>query len=323
MIVRRRFELPKDKEKLLKRAVRLEVASIVALVLISVMMYFAMGTSQAMKTAWAEDLISLVPPILFLVSLYWRKKTPNKNFPYGYRRIMIISFLGASLGLVVLGAILLGDAAMTLIKKEAVYIPDMMIFHNYVWQGWIMITALAVSAIPPVILGHLKVKVAKELHEKTLYADAEMNRADWMTALGGIVGIGGIGLGLWWADAAAAGFISFEILRDGFRNLKNSIADLMDRRPMEVDGKKPLELSEKIATEICKIQGVAKADLRLREDGQVVIGEIFVKTTEGALSPELAEKIKETAKEQDWRIHDLVVYPLGNFNETQGDWFQK
>ncbi len=31
----------------------------------------------------------------------------------------------------------------------------------------------------------------------------EMNRADWLTAGAAILGVAGIGVGLWWADAVA------------------------------------------------------------------------------------------------------------------------
>lgn len=69
-----------------------------------------------------------------------------------------------------------------------------------------MIAVMAVTSVPPVILGRLKMRLAKDLHNKVLYADADMNKADWMTGAGSIVGIAGIGIGLWWADAAAALF---------------------------------------------------------------------------------------------------------------------
>jgi hypothetical protein len=39
--------------------------------------------------------------------------------------------------------------------------------------------------IPVVFLGAAKVPLAKELHEKNLYADAETAKADWMSAIGG------------------------------------------------------------------------------------------------------------------------------------------
>src|SRR5690625_7232234 len=56
------------------------------------------------------------------------------------------------------------------------------------WSGWLMIAALAYTAVPPVLLGRAKLPLAKELHDRVLYADADMNKADWMTAAGGIVG---------------------------------------------------------------------------------------------------------------------------------------
>jgi hypothetical protein len=43
-----------------------------------------------------------------------------------------------------------------------------------VWLGWLMIAALAWSAIPSVVLGRAKLPLAAEV----LYADAKMNRAN-------------------------------------------------------------------------------------------------------------------------------------------------
>jgi divalent metal cation (Fe/Co/Zn/Cd) transporter len=73
------------------------------------------------------------------------------------------------------------------------------------------------------------------LHDKVLYADAELNRADWMTAAAGAVGVIGIGFGLWFADAAAGALISLDIVRDGVRNVKAAAAELMDARPTTYD----------------------------------------------------------------------------------------
>ena len=61
-------------------------------------------------------------------------------------------------------------------------------------------------------LGRAKMKLAQKLHDKVLYADADMNKADWMTAVAAMVGVAGIGIGLWWADSVAALVISASIL---------------------------------------------------------------------------------------------------------------
>jgi divalent metal cation (Fe/Co/Zn/Cd) transporter len=72
------------------------------------------------------------------------------------------------------------------------------------------------------------------LHDKVLYADADMNKADWMSEMAAMVGILGIGFGLWWADAVAGALISLNILRDGWRNLSQVIKDLVDEVPTKV-----------------------------------------------------------------------------------------
>src|SRR5918999_713341 len=104
-----------------------------------------------------------------------------------------------------------------------------------VWLGWLMIAALAWSAIPAMLLGRAKLPLAAELHDKVLYADAKMNRANWLTAGAAIIGVLGIGIGLWWADAAAAIVISLDITRDGLINVRAAAADLMDSRPTRHD----------------------------------------------------------------------------------------
>lgn len=48
--------------------------------------------------------------------------------------------------------------------------------HWQVWLGWPMIAALQWSAIPVMVIGHDKRKLAGQLHEQILRADAEMIR---------------------------------------------------------------------------------------------------------------------------------------------------
>ena len=91
-----------------------------------------------------------------------------------------------------------------------------------------MIAALAYSVVIPIVLGRLKLPVAKRLCDKVLHTDALMQKADWMTGIAGIGGVLGIALGLWWADALAAGFISLSILKDGLTSMRTASAELLD-----------------------------------------------------------------------------------------------
>ena len=51
-----------------------------------IVLALVMGQSQAMKSAVIEDVLSLIPAIVFLLSVHWERKAPNGRFPFGYRR---------------------------------------------------------------------------------------------------------------------------------------------------------------------------------------------------------------------------------------------
>lgn len=58
-----RAELPESQAKNLRQAVRIQWFTIGFLVVTITVIYLVMGSSQAMKTAWIEDILSLAPPI--------------------------------------------------------------------------------------------------------------------------------------------------------------------------------------------------------------------------------------------------------------------
>ena len=59
--------MPEAQKRALHRARWLEAIWLAVLASIVAAVYFAVGSSQAMKTAWIEDLLSFVPPLAFLV----------------------------------------------------------------------------------------------------------------------------------------------------------------------------------------------------------------------------------------------------------------
>ena len=304
-------ELPPDKHELLKKAVRLEWLTIAYLLSAIVILYFSLGSSQAMKAAWAEDILSLLPPIAFLIASRVRRKQPDTKFPYGYHRVTSIAFLCASVALLSLGAFILYDSVMKLAKFEHPPI-DLVkpIGDNPIWLGWLMLPALAYSALPAIFLGRAKQPLAKELHDKVLFADAEMNRADWLTAGAAMLGVVGIGFGLWWADGVAATIISVDITHDGFRNLKVALADLMDKEPTVVDHSRPDPLPLWVKNELLLMDWVKDAEVRLREEGHVFVGEAFVVPVDDEDLVGRVERANERLLDLDWRLHELVIAPV-------------
>lgn len=302
------YQLPKQQQQQLAKAKKLAWASIFFLATITVVIYLTMGSSQAMRTAWVEDIWSMIPPVVFLVATHFSDRKPNEQYPDGFRRAPSIAFITAATAVFLLGVYMLYDSSRSLWLMEHPTIGMRTLFGRQLWSGWLMIAALVYSAIPPVILGHLKIKMAQQLHAKTLYADATMNKADWSTAVAAIFGILGVGLGWWWADAAAAGLIALDITHDGYTNIRQAVSDLLNQRPTKVDSDEPDPITADLHDALMQTAWVAAAAVRLRDEGMLVSGEIFVQPAPG--TPDLAHKLtalRQTALDFHWRVYEVVV----------------
>ncbi|GAA4985907.1 cation diffusion facilitator family transporter [Kineococcus glutinatus] len=312
-------EMPPEVERLYRRAVRLERWTLAYLVSAVALMGLVLGQSQAMKAAWVEDLLSLLPAIAFLVASRFREREASQRFPYGFHRVVSAAYLIASFALLVMGVLLFADSAYRLLIRERPSIGLVEVFGFQVWLGWPMIAALVWSAVPAVVLGRMKLPMAARLHDKVLYADAEMNRADWLTAVAAIVGVLGIGAGLWWADAVAAVVISLDITRDGLRNVRSAFADLMDRIPTSPGEEQPLELIAVVERHVRSLAWVREAEVRLREHGHLVTGEVYVVPEEtGAPLPHLVQEAVDDLQQLDWRLREVVVVPLPALHDERG-----
>lgn len=302
-----RTTIPPEIEADIRRAVRLEGWTIAWMASIILLVGLAMGSSQAMKTAWVEDVLSLVPALVFLIALRFERKPPTARFPYGYRRVNSLAFLLSAVALSAMGALLLVESILSLVRAEHVTIEPVRIFGQEVWLGWLMIAALVYSIVPPVILGRMKLPLARRLQDEVLHTDALMQKADWMTGLAGIAGIVGIGLGYWWADAVAAGFISFSILHDGITSLRIAVAELADGAPREL-GSTELE-AEAEALKARLLELYPGTEVRLRDSGRFILAQVC-----GAPSPDRVDldALWPGRPERSWRFAQLSFEPESN-----------
>jgi divalent metal cation (Fe/Co/Zn/Cd) transporter len=227
--------LPADIRQLLARAEKLEWQTLLWLAIIVVAMTLTMGGSQAFKTAWIEDLLSMLAPTLFLISRRIEKIGPRNGFPFGFQRVSTLTFFFSACALCAIGGILVFNGIHELLGARHPSISSVHFFGREIWLGWVMITVLVFSIIPPVVLGRKKRTVARRLHDKVLYIDAETNAADWQTGLASIGGILGIAYGLWWADSAMATVVALGILKDGFSAIKGSTFVLIDGMSRSID----------------------------------------------------------------------------------------
>lgn len=234
----RRVSLPPELEPARRRAKRHAWLSLAFLASVIVPLSTLADSSQIVKAALLEDLLGIVPPIALLVT--WRifDRAPSAEYPHGRVRSIVIAHLVASVALAAMGGYIVVDSVANLVRAEKPTLGAIVLMDHAVWEGWVLVALLSYSTIVPIFLGRAKMKTAHELQDKQLYADAEMNKADWRTGLGSVVGILAIGLGLWWLDPVVAAVLGCSIVRDGMTNLRGAIGDLMGRTPRTVDNRR-------------------------------------------------------------------------------------
>ncbi|KTE34050.1 MULTISPECIES: cation diffusion facilitator family transporter [unclassified Sphingopyxis] len=266
-----------------------------------VVMALVMGASQAMKSAVIEDMLSLIPAIVFLLSVHWERKRANPRFPFGYRRANSLAFLVAATALLSVGGFLVYESVTTLVRQEHPTVGGITLFGHTIWLGWLMMAALVYSVIPPLVLGRIKLPVAKRINDKVLHTDALMQKADWQTGLAAIAGITGIGLGWWWADASAALFIALSIIKDAVGALEQAVAELLDGTPRALDSN---ELADDAQALIAALKArFGDVEVRLRETGRYIAAEVDCRPP--ATIPTGAELMGDKA----WRLASLSFRP--------------
>ncbi|MBK0419645.1 cation transporter [Leucobacter sp. CSA1] len=300
--------LPEKQALALKKATRWQIFTICYTAVTITVVAFVLGNSQAMKTAWVEDMLSLLPQIAFLVALIFIHRKPTPKHPYGQHRAMSVGHLVGGVALLAVGTTLAAESVVGLIRAEHPSIGTVNLFGHTIWLGWLMIAVMAVIVVGPVFMyGPAKAKLAPILHNKLLYADADMAKADWQTNAASIVGVLGVGLGWWWLDGAAAVFISLGIIWDGIRNTKAAVSDQMDQRARTFDDKKRHPLADGIHEYLAGLDWVEESGIRMRDQGQVFHVEVFVTPRDGVLTVEQADAIVEGLHELDWKIQDVIV----------------
>ena len=314
MTMRGRFVFPPEQAEQRERAKRYAWLSVVLLVLAGSLLFITVGGSQAMKTAWVSDFLTAVPSAAMLIAMRIELHPPTARFPFGYFRAVAIAFLVTASMLLASGVYLFFDSALKLVHGERPPVGTMVVLGHQFWAGWAMIAALAISLVVGLTIGKLKEPVAESLHSKELEAESRMNRDEWMSEGAAIIGLLLVGYGHWWADAAAATFISLEMISDGWHNLRQVIADLMDESPSQL-GKTAMEdLPRRVKEAAERADWVDRASVRLREQGHIVSGDVFVVPSR---SDDLVRNVEGLADELasiDWRLHGIAVMPVSHLD---------
>lgn len=314
-----RTDLPPAQQAALRSAVRWEWFTIGYTCVTIALIALVVGGSQAMKTAWIEDMLSLIPQISFLVALLLIRHRPTRGFPYGLHRAMGVGHLVAGVALLAIGGSLAVESVIGLVRGEHPAIGTVIVFGQTIWLGWFMVAVMSVIVIGPFFYGNAKAKLAPVLHNKVLFADADMAKADWTTTVASIVGVLGIGIGWWWLDGAAALFIAAGIVWDGWRNARSALLDLIDQRARTHDDADPHPLADRIVQHLEAQPWVADASVRMRDMGQVFHVEAFVVPRRGRVRLARIETARSQIADLDWKVQDVVVIPVETLpEETRG-----
>lgn len=313
-----RTDLPAEQQRALRSAVRWEWFTIGYTVVTIVLIAFVVGGSQAMKTAWIEDMLSLIPQISFLVALLLIRRKPTRAFPYGLHRAMGVGHLVAGVALLAIGGSLAVESVLGLLRAEHPAIGTVYLFGQTIWLGWFMVAVMTLIVVGPFFYGHAKAKLAPTLHNKVLFADADMAKADWTTTVASVVGVLGIGLGWWWLDGAAALFISAGIVWDGYKNARSAILDLIDQRARTHDDAEAQPLIGRIVDALEAQPWIGEAGVRMRDMGQVFHVEAFVVPHRRKVTVAQLEAARHAISEMDWKMQDVVVIPVTDLpDETE------
>ncbi|MFL5561709.1 MAG: cation transporter [Gemmatimonadaceae bacterium] len=308
------FTYPEEQQKQRERAKKLSWLSIALLVSAGILLFFTLGQSEAMKTAWISDILTAIPPAALLLAMHYELRAPSKRFPYGYTRAIGVAFLVTSGVLSLIGLYLLYDALMKLVMQQRPPIGTMVLFGHQFWAGWAMIVSLSYSLLCGLTIGLLKKPVAKKLSDKALHAEATMNRDEWLSEGAAIIGIVLVAFGHWWGDAAAAAFIAIEIIHDGWMNTRLVIGDLMDESPTKMGDHALEEVTAKVRDRVEELEWVSSAGVRLREHGRVLVGDVFVVLDDDTDVIARSAAVADSAREVDWRLHDITVMPVSHLD---------
>ena len=175
------------------------------------------GHSQALVADGLHSFSDLLSDGLVILAAKAGGKRPDKDHPYGHRRIETMAGILIALMLTTVGLGLAYDTAYDLIHGVTQARPGV----------FVIITA-AVSIIANEWLYRYTEAIGKKLNSNLLHSNAYHKRSDAMVSVIVLVSVLGAYFGFDYLDAAAAFIIGALIIKMGMTMIYQSIRELMD-----------------------------------------------------------------------------------------------
>ncbi len=218
-----------------------------------------MSGSLALLSEAAHSFIDLIATVMTYFAVRVSGKPADEEHHYGHGKVESVTALAETALLFLLSGIVFWEALQRLLGG-----------HGHMVEATIWaFGVIAVSIVVDFFRARLLNRVAKETASEALEADALHFSSDMWSSIAVLIGLGGVALGLPWADAAAALVVALFVCLAGWRLGQRTIMTLTDAAPSG---------SAATVTRIAsRVRGVVAVDrVRVRPVGDKLFVEVLV-----------------------------------------------
>ncbi|HET7681025.1 MAG TPA: cation diffusion facilitator family transporter [Xanthobacteraceae bacterium] len=180
-----------------------------------------MSGSLAILSEAGHSFIDFIATVMTYFAVRISGKPADAEHHYGHGKVESISALAETALLFVLSGVVIWEAMRRLLLHE----------DHAVEATLAAFTVIIASVFVDFFRGRALYKVAKETSSEALEADALHFSSDMYSSLAVLAGLGGVALGLPWADAAAAVVVAVFVCLAGWRLGRRTIETLTDTAP--------------------------------------------------------------------------------------------
>jgi cation diffusion facilitator family transporter len=235
--------------------------------------------SLAILSEAGHSLIDVAATIITYFAVRVSGKPADQEHQYGHGKIESVAALAETALLFVFSAVVIFEAVQRLIDRHA----------DAVKATAAAFIVIALSVIVDFFRARLLYRVAAKTSSHALEADALHFGSDMWSSIAVLVGLGGVALGLPWADAAAALIVAAFVCLAGWRLGKRTIDTLTDVAPAGV-----AERIEALAGRLPGVVGVER--VRARPTGNAMFVDLTVGVSR-ALPLDRVAAVKERVRQ--------------------------
>jgi cation diffusion facilitator family transporter len=180
-----------------------------------------MSGSLAILSEAGHSFIDFIATVMTYFAVRISGKPADAEHHYGHGKVESVSALAETALLFVLSGVVIWEAIRRLIASDG----------HAVEASLMAFAVIVTSIIVDFFRARALNKVAKETSSEALEADALHFSSDMWSSLAVFIGLGGVALGLPWADAAAAVVVAVFVCLAGWRLGRRTIDTLTDTAP--------------------------------------------------------------------------------------------